>query len=126
MKRKPIIIAAGAVVLGTAWALFRPELLFVNQKVSEAFPVATTEVANAAPVVAPMDANPTTPELTGQFHKGAHETKGTASIYKLKTNRYVYNITVTGELHPVAGEWMGSYASAQERATKVLLKLSGG
>src|SRR3954453_2927982 len=72
MKRTPIIVAASAVVLGAAWALFRPELLFVKKQVNETFPV-----ASAAAVMAPHD-TASTPELTGQFHKGAHDTKGTA------------------------------------------------
>jgi hypothetical protein len=56
--------------------LFRPELLFVDKTVSESFPAgqSTGMVANS---------NATSPELTGMFHTVAHETKGTASIYRL-------------------------------------------
>src|SRR4051812_17128950 len=87
MKRTPIIVASSAVVLGAAWALFRPELLFVSKTVNESFPVAHVSAVMA------RETNVSTPELTGQFHKGAHETKGTASVYKLEDGKRVLRLT---------------------------------
>lgn len=64
--------AAGAVVLG--WALFRPELLFVNSRIDEAFP--------AAQAATRSEDTPFT-LAAGRFHGGAHETKGTATVHQL-------------------------------------------
>ena len=36
--KKGIVIGIGVVVLGIAWALFRPELLFINKEVNEELP----------------------------------------------------------------------------------------
>jgi hypothetical protein len=74
-------------VLVAAWALFRPELLFVNKAVNESFPT-----ASAAVVTSPQSAT-SSPQLTGEFHKGAHDTKGTASIYKLENGQHVLRLT---------------------------------
>lgn len=55
------------IVLGGAWYALRPERLFINQKVSEQFPVAS---ASSGPK-----------ELfSGQFHSVAHETKHCDSL----------------------------------------------
>ena len=87
MKHKPITIGAIIVVLVAAWALFRPELLFVNKSVSESFPVSGTAV------VAPAEKSMEQPELTGQFHTVAHDTKGTAAIFKLADGQRVLRLT---------------------------------
>jgi hypothetical protein len=66
---KNIAIASGTVVvLAGGWALFRPELLFVNQQVSEKAPSSTSQ---------------STIELAkGSFKSYAHESKGTALVLK--------------------------------------------
>jgi hypothetical protein len=88
MKRRSIIVAAAAVVVPVAaWALFRPELLLVNKTVNESFPA-----VSVATVAAPQSTT-STPQLTGEFHKGAHDTKGTASIYKLGNGQRVLRLT---------------------------------
>jgi hypothetical protein len=74
MKKRSTYIVLGLVVLGGAWALFRPELLFVKTKVNEKFPGASTPVS--------ADSG-TMPLLTGSFHSVAHETMGTASVHEL-------------------------------------------
>src|SRR5690242_6990170 len=51
-----------------AWYAFRPERLFINQKVNEQFPTAAAAGNQLA---------------SGQFHSGAHETKGTATVFQL-------------------------------------------
>jgi hypothetical protein len=68
------------------WYLFRPERLFVNVKVNESFPAASTGSTTAAP------AQPTT-LLSGQFHGVAHETSGTATIYQLPDGKRVLRFT---------------------------------
>jgi hypothetical protein len=89
MKRKPLIIGAIIVVLVAAWGLFRPELLFVNKSVNESFPAATS----SAPTASSTDSTPSTPELSGQFHTVLHDTKGTASIFKLQNGQRVLRLT---------------------------------
>ena len=71
-----ILIAAGA-----AWYAFRPERLFINQKVNEQFPAASA--AN----------NATTKLASGQFHAGAHETKGTATVFQLGDGKKTLRLT---------------------------------
>jgi electron transfer DM13 len=80
MTTKRFLVVGGAVVaLGIAWAVFRPELLFVNQHVNEAA-LATTSGGGA-------------PMLTGRFRGVAHETKGTATISKSATGQRVLRLT---------------------------------
>jgi hypothetical protein len=67
--RKLIITAAALVVVFGLWYAFRPERLFIDQKVNEQFPVAA---AAGAP----------TALASGGFHGVAHETKGVATIYQ--------------------------------------------
>ena len=69
--RKLVIGGAVVVALGIGWALFRPELLFVNARVHESFPASGSGDAARCPSAL----------ATGDFHGVAHETKGTASIY---------------------------------------------
>ncbi|HEU5171465.1 MAG TPA: DM13 domain-containing protein [Gemmatimonadales bacterium] len=67
------LLVAGLVVLGgAAWYLFRPELLFVDQRVHEE--LATTGSAQTGEAAAPVSL------ATGAFHSVAHETRGTAAI----------------------------------------------
>lgn len=63
MKRSHWIAlgAGGLVVAAAVWALFRPELLFIDREVSE--PAMTGSVL-----------------ATGAFHGVAHETEGTATV----------------------------------------------
>ena len=42
MNRRTIIAIAAVIVLAVGWYLFRPERLFVNAKVNEKFPTAST------------------------------------------------------------------------------------
>ena len=85
MTRRSVILVGGAAALAIGWYLFRPERLFINQTVSEEFPVATAAMSTAA----------TEPEAiaTGMFHSNAHETQGTASIYRLPDGRLTLRLT---------------------------------
>lgn len=71
-NRKVLFGLLGLVVLLAGWYLFRPERLFVNERVNEQLPASPT-AATAEPTVL----------RTGMFHSGAHETKGTAAIVQL-------------------------------------------
>jgi hypothetical protein len=75
------VIAAVAVIGG--WAAFRPELLFVNQRVNESFP------AQAAS----MKGDTTVALAEGNFHSGAHETRGVAAVYRLPEGKQVLRLT---------------------------------
>ncbi len=69
MKRRTWITAL--VVLGAiGWYLFRPELLFVNKKVSEE-------------QVAAVGASTMSALVSGRFHAVAHETHGAATVQDL-------------------------------------------
>ena len=61
-----------------AWYAFRPERLFINQKVNEQFPTASA-ASNKL--------------VSGQFHSGAHETKGTATIFQLADGKKTLRLT---------------------------------
>lgn len=65
-------------VVGAAWYAFRPERAFINQRVNEQFPTATAASNKLA---------------SGQFHSGAHETKGTASVFQLADGKKTLRLT---------------------------------
>jgi hypothetical protein len=67
-----IIFGAGA------WYAFRPERLFINQKVNEQFPTASAASNKLA---------------SGQFHSGAHETKGVATVFQLADGKKTLRLT---------------------------------
>ena len=87
MQRKKWIIGLAAVVVGgTAWYLFRPELLFVNAQVNESFPAAAaSETKPGATEQATL--------ASGSFHGVAHETKGTATVYQLGSGKRVLRLS---------------------------------
>jgi Electron transfer DM13 len=76
-----IILPVIAVVLLVAWYAFRPERLFVNQRVHEEVP--TAEAANS----------PARPLTSGKFHSVAHATSGTATVYELADGTRVLRFT---------------------------------
>ena len=84
-SRRPAIIAAAIALVGVAWYLFRPELLFVNQKVSEGFPTSAMAMSDANMAQATKS--------RGAFHDGAHATKGTATVYELSGGNRVLRLT---------------------------------
>ncbi len=67
-----IIAAAGA------WYAFRPERIFINQRVNEQFPTASAAGEQLA---------------SGQFHSGAHETKGLATVFQLADGKKTLRLT---------------------------------
>lgn len=81
-NRKVLFGLFGLVVLLVGWYLFRPERLFVNERVNEQLP-ATTTAQTAEPI----------PLRSGTFHDGAHETKGTATLLRLADGTRVLRLT---------------------------------
>ena len=78
MSKKLTIALVVLVVAGAgAWYAFRPERLFINQKVNEQFP--TAAASNKL--------------VSGQFHSGAHETKGTATVFQLADGKKTLRLT---------------------------------
>lgn len=83
MKKRVLLIVAIVVAAG-AWYAFRPELLFVDQKVSEGFPsaaAATNMPATGTPATGPRQL------AKGQFKGYAHETAGSAAIFEVEGKR---------------------------------------
>jgi hypothetical protein len=78
-SRRLLVIAVPVLVvtLVAAWWVFRPELLVVDARVSEAPPTAAAGGASAAARTI----------ASGQFHSHAHETRGTASIVEVDGRR---------------------------------------
>ncbi|MGA8488938.1 MAG: DM13 domain-containing protein [Terriglobales bacterium] len=72
MKHRQLLIGIPvlAIALFAAWYAFRPERLYVNQRVNEAFP--TTGTGSSAQALE-----------SGAFHSILHPTEGTATIYRL-------------------------------------------
>ena len=78
-----ILLAAGAL----AWAVFRPELLWVDARVNESAPEGVPSAAAAAPTAVAVALS------SGHFHGVAHESAGTATIHQLVDGRRVLRFT---------------------------------
>lgn len=78
-RRKWIVVAIGLPLLFAAWWLFRPEKLWVNQKVDELAPSASS-------------ADPQ-PLYTGRLKGEAHQTSGRATIYKTSDGKQYLRLT---------------------------------
>ena len=78
MSRKFVVVLAVAILALVAWYAFRPERLFINQKVNEQFPTASAANNKLA---------------SGQFHSGAHETRGTATVFQLADGKKTLRLT---------------------------------
>jgi hypothetical protein len=106
MRTRAYIIGGSVLIAGVAgWALFRPELLFIDTRVNEALPVTVvSEPAGAretGAVARPpqsgaraSEARPVAVTLArGEFHGVAHEGRGTASIHRLTDGSRVLRFT---------------------------------
>jgi len=78
--RKSVITVVVVLAAIAGWYAFRPERLFINQKVNEQFPTASA-------------ATQPTKLVSGNFHSVAHETKGTAAIYQLPDGKRALRLT---------------------------------
>lgn len=93
MNAKPLIVAAaGLAVVTVGWAVFRPELLFVNKRVDEAFPGASTAVVSPAVTRSPMAAADSVLR-SGTFKSVAHDTKGMAAIHELDGGKRILRLS---------------------------------
>ena len=84
-RRRGVITAAVVVVGAILWYLFRPELLFVDKSVNEAFPTASASSAGNHSFGKAL--------TQGMFHSAAHETRGTAAVYELAGGKRVLRLT---------------------------------
>ncbi|MCL4245332.1 MAG: DM13 domain-containing protein, partial [Candidatus Dadabacteria bacterium] len=80
---KKVLVIGGIIVIVVAWYLFRPEKLFIDESVNEGFPSHYSEQSDDPPKVVSQ----------GEFHGVAHETSGTASIFRLRGGSYVLRLT---------------------------------
>ena len=87
MQRRTALIAAIAILGAGAWYAFRPERLFVNQTVNESFAAEAPAASAAATPAAPVAL------AKGSFHGVHHETKGTATVYRLPDGKRVLRFT---------------------------------
>jgi hypothetical protein len=76
--RRKLIVGVGAAAVVVAWYLFRPELLFVDKTVNEAFPMTTIESSSRMPQMK---------LVAGEFRGIAHDTKGMAAVYDVDGKR---------------------------------------
>jgi hypothetical protein len=84
-QRKLIIGGVLVVAVAVAWYLFRPELLFIHRTVSEDFPASGKEATSTTSAATVLS--------RGSFHGLAHETKGTATVYRLPDGKRVLRLT---------------------------------
>ena len=79
MSNRLKVTLLSLIVFGAgAWYAFRPERLFINQTVNEQFPTASA---------------PSNKLASGQFHDGAHETKGNAVVFQLADGKKTLRLT---------------------------------
>ncbi len=78
-RNKLALILIGIPVLGGAWWAFRPEKLFINEKVNEAAPFAVGSEAQ--------------PVYTGKLEGKIHQTSGRATIYKSADGKHYLRLT---------------------------------
>lgn len=78
MSRRIIVVLAIAIGAIVGWYTLRPERLVIDQKVNEQFPTASAASNKLA---------------SGQFHSGAHETKGTATVFQLADGKKTLRLT---------------------------------
>ncbi len=87
MRKRALLVIPAFLVVGAAWWAFRPERLFIDKTVSEALP----EVMGATSAVG-SDGSPA-PVLSGQFHTNVHHTVGSATIYRVGSEKLVLRLT---------------------------------
>lgn len=73
MKSKKTLVVAGGLAVFAAWFAFRPELLFIDQAISEPLPAAAADSHRTL--------------ASGTFRGLAHETTGSASIIETDNGR---------------------------------------
>ena len=79
MNKFKITLLALVVLAVAGWYAFRPERLFIDQKVNEQFPTASAAASNKL--------------AAGQFHSRAHETRGNATVFQLADGKKTLRLT---------------------------------
>jgi len=79
LHRKWILAAVGLPILVAAWWAFRPEKLWINQRVSEPAPFASSTDPQ--------------PLYTGRLEGKAHQTSGRATIYRTPDGKQYLRLT---------------------------------
>lgn len=79
LHRKWILATVGLPILVAAWWAFRPEKLWINQKVSEPAPFASSTDPQ--------------PLYTGRLEGKAHQTSGRATIYRTPDGKQYLRLT---------------------------------
>jgi Electron transfer DM13 len=79
IKKWKVVILIIIVVLAAGWYWFRPERLFVNRQVNEAFPAINDSATQILE--------------SGTLHSGTHPTEGTATIYRIADGSRVLRFT---------------------------------
>ena len=77
-NRVKVALLALIIAVAGAWYAFRPERIFINQRVNEQFPTASAANNQLA---------------SGQFHNGAHDTKGMATVFQLADGKKTLRLT---------------------------------
>jgi hypothetical protein len=109
MSRKGWFVLIGLVVVTAGWYAFRPERLFVNQKVSEQFPAAAEKASSTSAPVA---------LASGDFHGVAHKTMGVATIYHLPDGKRTLRLTNFETSNgPEVQVYLGAAADANDNDT---------
>ena len=78
MSKRNMVVLAVAILAIVGWYAFRPERLVIDQKVNEQFPTASAASNKLA---------------SGQFHSGAHETRGSATVFQLADGKRTLRLT---------------------------------
>ena len=78
-NRLKVTLLALVVAGGAAWYAFRPERIFINQRVNEQFPTASAAMSSQL--------------AAGEFHSGAHETRGMATVFQLAGGKKTLRLT---------------------------------
>jgi Electron transfer DM13 len=86
MRRRNWVIGI-AVLGGIGWYLFRPELLIVRKSVNESLPVAAAQSVGSSAETGNVAL------AAGRFNSVAHETRGSATIYRLAGGQRVLRLT---------------------------------
>jgi Electron transfer DM13 len=112
-QRKWIVAAVSLPILVGLWWAFRPEKLWINEKVSEAAPFDTSGEPQ--------------PVLTGRFEAKAQQTSGRATIYKKAGGEeYLRLSDFTAPNAPDAHVMLGRNESDLDRVDLGLLKSNQG
>jgi hypothetical protein len=90
--KRTLIITSCFIGAAVLWYLFRPELLFIDKSVNESFPTGASASTVSNKGTSAAEQKPLQ-LFSGMFHKGAHETKGTAAILQLPDGTRVLRLT---------------------------------